>query len=742
MVTNTRSSNNEKILRFSKGLVLENGSYLINVKDDVVLNRYKWWKGLTKPKDTFNPRKTKGFLVLKLFLYGYLNRISTYRSNKDNDLMHPYLKILLNNVEVYRTKVLDSSINIWEEKIEIEIHYIKSKIEIQLFDMDETEGIVEDEFIGSALIDITYLQLSKKYDIILKYINKMAILMDPYRYKKEQKDHFDIHTSEHMSGHRENMTFNPTHHDRDKYNSKKKGIIGEENKSRNNSETTTSPQKINYTNDYNVRIFVKLSNKKNYNSFILQLNAITSLNYTCINKKNEILDKDLNINQLYDELKMIKLNIDTIWLPFFSIIYNFASWKTPLYSVFFVTFFFFSFFFSKFFFSFFLVVLSLLFFILVSIIRESDQIKKGNKFTGCTQEERKSKKKNNNSSFIYWTQAKQLGGYRMNHAEEYLIGNSLKEGDHLGNSAVPSCSGSDNSSGSGAESESGTGSDSGSSDISGNSSSADSFSLDDVSTDQSMDPPNHRSDVESSVCNNSSQEELNWKDVVRGRKQKGDIGDSRRGKTKQAVSNVTDEGSKTGKKKRPNGHRSIRGRNSNNEENSSILNNTDEYNKNNGTSANANAKVNHDVSPHGNSDSNNTTYTNAHCNHSTEVDTEINLSVIKTFVANVIDDDIINNVKYFHYIVFCIMKWSQIFLYVFRKFGYFLVIISLLFCFLNIFFYPFVTKLLRFSIFSSGFILLTYNFKPTNILYRFFICIQEYYFLEMKRRKVDIYSSL
>ncbi|SBT34977.1 conserved Plasmodium protein, unknown function [Plasmodium ovale wallikeri] len=520
MVANTRSSNNEKILRFSKGLVLENGSYLINMKDDVVLNRYKWWKGLTKPKDTFNPRKTKGFLVLKLFLYGYLNRISTYRSNKDNDLMHPYLKILLNNVEVYRTKVLDSSINIWEEKIEIEIHYIKSKIEIQLFDMDETEGIVEDEFIGSALIDITYLELSKKYDIILKYMNKMAILLDPYRYKKEQKDHFDMHTSEHMSGgYTENMSFNPTHHDRDKSNSKKK------------------------------------------------------------------------------------------------------------------------------------VVLSLLFFILVSIIRESDQIKKGNKFTGCTQEETKSKKKNNNSSFIYWTQAKQLGGYRMNHAEEYLIGNSLKEGDHLGNSAVPSCSGSDNNSGSGDESESGTKSDSGSSDISGSSSSSDSFSLDDVSTDQSVDPPNHRSDIESSVCNNSGQEELNWKDVVRGRKKKGDVGDSRRGKTKEAVSNVTDEGSKTGKKKRPNGHSSIRGRNSNNEENGSTLNYTDEYNKNNGTSASAcasaNAKVNHDVSPHGNSDSNNTTYTNAHCNHSTEVDTEINLSVIKTFVANVIDDDIINNEYYF-----------------------------------------------------------------------------------------------
>lgn len=397
MVSNTTSNNNEKICHFSKGLILENGIYLINVKDKEKLNEYKWWKGLIKPKDAFNPKKTKGFLVLKLFLYGYLNRISTYRSNKDNDLMYPYLKILLNNVEIYRTRVLDSNLHIWEEKIEIEIHYIKSKIEIQLFDMDETEGIVEDEYIGSAFIDIIYLEMFKKYDIILKYVNRVAILMDTYHYKGKSGD--DESAADNATSSFSSSSSGSGICNNNKKNEGKGGKMNSAKEESNNRSCNkraacpSNPNLYNYTNDYNVRIFVKLSNKQNYNNFILQLNTISSLNYTCIHKKNPILDKDLNVYQLYEELKKIKGNIDTIWLPFFSIIYNFASWKTPLYSLFFVVFFFFSFFFPKFFLSFFLVVLSLIFFILVSIIRESDKLKRANQLNTIVQPSTKKKKK-------------------------------------------------------------------------------------------------------------------------------------------------------------------------------------------------------------------------------------------------------------------------------------------------------------------------------------------------------------
>ncbi|EUD65559.1 hypothetical protein C922_04065 [Plasmodium inui San Antonio 1] len=692
---------NSKIARFSKSSILEKGVHLVNIKDDGSLKEYKWWNGIIKPKETFNAKKTRGFLIVKLFLYGYLNRISTYRSNKDNDLMHPYLKILLNNEEIYRTKALHSSLNIWDERIDIEIHYIKSKIEIQLYDMDETEGIVEDEYIGSAFIDVFYLQLSKKYDIIVKYINKVGHLMDLHHYKKKTP--------------KEESKDNP-----------KGGQTGEA--TANNGCTslikdTSSPGGVKCPNDYNVRLFAKLVNKKNYNNWILQLNCISSLNYSYVHKSNEILDKELNINQLYDELKTIKGNVETIWLPFFSIIYNFSSWKTPFYSVFFLIFFFFSFLYSKFFLSFFLVALSIIFFILVSIIKESDKMKASGQLgtwakAGWTAnahslgaQQGKKKRKRRSKAFSYWMQAKNLGGYSPPKGGEVPSNdNTLKEdasstSDSQISGSYSSCSSTDLS----------TDHSSGLSDSCGSDAEASALLSAEGDCSNGGDGPRRAKgekaakgatggtseESRSAVDSHSGNRIQSNKDPPRGgKKHKKDNGSI--DNNKADIRGDTAEEEKT--KKRTNSSRCTGEVNTDNDDTSSDVNITDEESSNEGT-------------------------------------TENNLQVIKTFVSNIIDDEIINNVKYFHYILFCFTRWSQILFFVLRRFGYFLVVITLLFCFLNIYFYPLVGRLLRFCIFCSGFIFLTYNLKPTNILYRFFLCIQEYYFWGPSRSNVDIFSA-
>ncbi|CAA9988121.1 conserved Plasmodium protein, unknown function [Plasmodium knowlesi strain H] len=699
MVSSVGIRSNSKITRFSKSSILGKGTDLVNVKDDGRLKEYLWWNGLIKPKETFNAKKTKGFLIVKLFLYGYLNRITTHRSNKDKDLMYPYLKILLNNEEIYRTKVLHSSLNIWEEKVDIEIHYIKSKIEIQLYEMDETEGIVEDEYMGSAFIDVLYLQLSKKYDIILKYSNKVGHLIDPYHYRKKLHDEASREPKEGQTG-------EPTHN----------------NCCTNSVNDTSSPGQEKFPNDYNVRIFAKLVNRKNCNNLVLQLNCISSLNYSYVHGNNEILDKELNINQLYDELKNIKGNVETVWLPFFSIIYNFASWRAPLYSAFFLIFFSFSFLYSKFFLSFFLLALSIMLFILVSIIKESDKIKRNGQIStwakagwtsnarSLTGQERKEgrKKEKRSKRFNYWMQAKNLGGYCQPQGGKLgLNDNTLKENGDSGS-------------------------------ISENSGSYSSCSSTDLSTDHSSGLSDScGSGTESSARLNSGGEcnsveggpkrdngEKGAKDGTG--EQKKDTWSNYNTKEKQSNSNhpsgkrehkkvngymekntadMSEDSAKEGKtKRRINSSNCTREVSTDNDDTSSELNLTE-----NGSSSNESGGD--------------------------------NLHVIKTFVSNIIDDEIINNVKYFHYIIFYFTRWSQILFLFLRRFGYILVVITLLFCFLNIYFYPLVGRFLRFSIFSSGFIFLTYNLKPTNILYRFVLCIQEYYFWGPSRRSMDIFSA-
>ncbi|GAW80873.1 hypothetical protein, conserved [Plasmodium gonderi] len=710
MVLYGGSYGNNKIAHFSKSSILEKGTHLVNVKDDKSLKEYRWWNGLIKPKETFNEKKTKGFLVVKLFLYAYLNRISTYRSNKDHDLMYPYLKILLNDEEIYRTKVLHSSLNIWEEKIDIEVHYVKSKIEIQLYELDETEGIVEDEYIGSAFIDVSHLQLSKKYDIIIKYINKVGHLVDPYFYKKKTQD-------EQNKGNNKVVEY---------------GDGGNNNICTNSINDSSAPRLEKSSKDYSIRIFAKLVSKKNYNNFVFKLNCISSLNYSYVHNKNEILDKELNVNKLYEELKAIKGNIETIWLPFFSIIYNFASWKTPLYSIFFVIFFFFSFFFSKFFFSFFLVALSLIFFILVSIIRESDKLKRngeirilGNTVRSPNLHSHTLEEEKKNKSFTYWMQAKTFGGYCQ--PKEYLNESTLKDDDYSGS-------------------------------ISERNGSYTSCSLDDVSTENSSRTSyDCRSDARTGSSLSAYRDCSSVREVQKkGRLQeKGGINESgdKKGKSKMHIENS--EQSQEGKNRSENKENKKNTKqnvikNDNKKVNNSLKKTQNKNEPMDSNTTNMSGRLskggktmrqsNNNFMSEINTDDNSSSINVTEEEYNSDQDAENNLSIIKTFVSNVIDDDIINNVKYFHYILFCFSKWSQILFYVLRKFGYFLVVITLLLCFLNIYFYPLVAKFLRFSIFVSGFILLTYNFKPTNIFYRFFICIHEYYYCDINNTKIDIFS--
>ncbi|CAD2091259.1 conserved Plasmodium protein, unknown function [Plasmodium vinckei lentum] len=679
METNTTAKGNEKLLRFSQGVILEEGRNIVNVDSSKYLRKYKWWEGFTKPKDAFNPQKTKGFLILKLHLHEYLNKITSFRSNNNDELMYPYLKILLNNVEVYRSRILDNNLKTWDEKLYLEIHYIKGKVEIQLYDMDETDEIVEDEYVGSALIDLTYLKVSKEYDMTIKYINKTAKIINTHVYKKDISNYTNMNKG--------NEKVNPKKNDEQTYNIVEKNGFNNNNI---NSLKKTSKE----PNEYNVRVIAKLINKKKYNVFSYTLNSMSSLNYRCISKTRGILDVELNVNKLYEELKVIKFNADTIWIPFYSIICNFTSWKTPVYSVFFVIFFLLSFIFSKLFISFFLLVLSLILFILVSIVRESYKLRREQNYKGM----KDYAQRRNKYCFMRILNQKQISQLKLSNEKHTQNGNlstcdSISSGSINSDTKSYSCDSSISDSES-CSNDSCTRSSSNSIDSNEENGSVKSFFAENRNTDDSGEGLDSKSCIESSELNKNTK--IN--NVGKNDKEKDKLD--------------------TGKK-------------NNNSQLSSKQSSNDTYDSTSSASTYTDDDNDDDTKKgcNDNSDNNNP---NKH--------SENNLQIIKTFISNLIDEDIINNIKYFHYMVHRFSIWSNTFYYILRKFGYFLIIITLLFACLNIYFYSFVSRCLRSIGCFVGFVLLTYNFKPTHVVYKFFICIYEYYLLRIRRRNVDIFT--
>uniref|UniRef100_A0A8C5X8E1 Multiple C2 and transmembrane domain containing 1 n=1 Tax=Malurus cyaneus samueli TaxID=2593467 RepID=A0A8C5X8E1_9PASS len=83
----------------------------------------------------------------------------------------PYVKFKLGGKEVFRSKTVHKNLNpVWEEKANILIDNLREPLYIKVFDYDFG---LQDDFIGSAFLDLTSLELNRQTDVTL-------ILKDPH----------------------------------------------------------------------------------------------------------------------------------------------------------------------------------------------------------------------------------------------------------------------------------------------------------------------------------------------------------------------------------------------------------------------------------------------------------------------------------------------------------------------------------------------------------------------------------
>ncbi|XP_071887798.1 multiple C2 and transmembrane domain-containing protein 1 isoform X8 [Anas platyrhynchos] len=77
----------------------------------------------------------------------------------------PYVKFKLGGKEVFRSKTIHKNLNpVWEEKTSILIDNLREPIYIKVFDYDFG---LQDDFIGSAFLDLTSLELNRQTDVTL-----------------------------------------------------------------------------------------------------------------------------------------------------------------------------------------------------------------------------------------------------------------------------------------------------------------------------------------------------------------------------------------------------------------------------------------------------------------------------------------------------------------------------------------------------------------------------------------------
>ncbi|XP_074935021.1 multiple C2 and transmembrane domain-containing protein 1 isoform X1 [Phalacrocorax aristotelis] len=78
----------------------------------------------------------------------------------------PYVKFKIGGREVFRSKTIYKNLNpVWEEKACILIDNLKEPLYIKVFDYDFG---LQDDFIGSAFLDLGSLELNRKTDVILR----------------------------------------------------------------------------------------------------------------------------------------------------------------------------------------------------------------------------------------------------------------------------------------------------------------------------------------------------------------------------------------------------------------------------------------------------------------------------------------------------------------------------------------------------------------------------------------------
>ncbi|XP_065731130.1 multiple C2 and transmembrane domain-containing protein 1 isoform X1 [Phocoena phocoena] len=75
----------------------------------------------------------------------------------------PYVKFKIGGKEVFRSKIIHKSLNpVWEEKACLLVEHLKEPLYIKVFDYDFG---LQDDFMGSAFLDLTQLELNRPTDV-------------------------------------------------------------------------------------------------------------------------------------------------------------------------------------------------------------------------------------------------------------------------------------------------------------------------------------------------------------------------------------------------------------------------------------------------------------------------------------------------------------------------------------------------------------------------------------------------
>lgn len=77
----------------------------------------------------------------------------------------PYVKFKIGGKEVFRSKIIHKNLNpVWEEKACLLVDHLREPLYIKVFDYDFG---LQDDFMGSAFLDLTQLELNRPTDVTL-----------------------------------------------------------------------------------------------------------------------------------------------------------------------------------------------------------------------------------------------------------------------------------------------------------------------------------------------------------------------------------------------------------------------------------------------------------------------------------------------------------------------------------------------------------------------------------------------
>ncbi|XP_053557469.1 multiple C2 and transmembrane domain-containing protein 1 [Bombina bombina] len=95
-----------------------------------------------------------------------LKRGSNLAARDRGGTSDPYVKFKIGGKEVFRSKTIHKNLNpVWEEKVSLIIDNLKDPLYVKVFDYDFG---LQDDFMGSAFLDLTTLELQSSRDIALK----------------------------------------------------------------------------------------------------------------------------------------------------------------------------------------------------------------------------------------------------------------------------------------------------------------------------------------------------------------------------------------------------------------------------------------------------------------------------------------------------------------------------------------------------------------------------------------------